>query len=311
MKNLFRKVVFNPFGYDIVPLRPKQAAPAVAPARPPVVSPGDENADIYLHLFGEEAVRQRRFYNIGAEEQFQHPAWTKLNHPSEHYGSDHMDIRWDLMSGLPLPIGDDTAKVIFSRYTLEHVPDEAVAHFFSEAHRALASGGFLRIIVPDIEIYYAAYQLKDASFFYKPKHDSMMFPNENFLSNFNDASFEQKFLWNFASSASLLHADGAEQRVTDEEFKKVFAEMRFEAALDHCKSKCAVEVQRRHPENHINWFSAGKVEAMMRQAGFTHVYRSGYGQSRCPVLRDSQLLEARQPEVGLFMEAQKKRSIGG
>lgn len=302
IKGAVRRFLFHPFGYDLVPLKPAQTGPKPVATLPALSS---ENLEPYVNGFGEEAVREKRFYNIGAEAKFQHPAWSKINHPSEHYGSAHIDLQWDLMSGLPMPVGDGKAKVIFSRYTLEHVTNEAVEHFLSEAYRALAGDGFLRLIVPDIDLYYAAYQLKDTSFFYRPGHDLKTFPNEEFLRNINLASFEQKVLWNFASSASTLHADGAPERITDEEFRKAFADLSFVQALDYCISKCSIEVQRRHPENHINWFSTSKLEAMINKAGFTTVYRSGFGQSRSPVLRDTRLLEARKPEVGLFMEAQK------
>lgn len=305
LKDAIRQLVFHPFGYDLVPLKSEPAAPRPAAAQPPRLKAGSANLDLYAKWFGERAVREKRFYNLGAEASFRHPAWTKINHPSEHYGDEDMDIQWDLASNLPLPIEDGRAKVIFSRYTLEHVTNPAAKYFLAEAYRALADDGFLRIIVPDIEIYYAAYLLKDEAFFYRAKHDLKTFPNEDFRSNMNQASFEQKFLWNFASSASTLHADGAVERIPDQEFQRVFAELSFEDALDYCVSKCSMEVQRRHPENHINWFSAGKLEAMMREAGFGSVYRSGYGQSHCAVLRDTQLLEARQPEVGLFVEAHK------
>ena len=304
IKTALRKIVFNPFGYDLVPLKPAKIATRPAEAAP-ILKKGSVNLDLYVKWFGEQAVRERRFYNVGAEVSFQHPAWTKINHPSEHYGDEDADIQWDLTSDLPMPIEDSRAKVILSRYTLEHVSNPAVEHFLTEAYRALADDGFLRLIVPDIDIYNAAYLLKDEAFFYRPKHDLKTFPNEDFKSNMNLASFEQKLLWNFASSASTLHADGAAERISDQEFQRIFAALSFEDALDHCLSKCSVEVQRRHPENHINWFSAGKLGAMMRKAGFRTVYRSGFGQSQCAVLRDVQLLEAREPGVGLFMEARK------
>lgn len=304
IKGLIRKIFFHPFGYDLVPLQPAQVVAMPAPA-PPALKPGSENIDLYVKCFGAHAVRERRFYNVGAEAQFQHPAWTKINHPSEHYGSASIDLPWDLMSGLPLPVEDGKAKVVFTRYTLEHVPDDAVGHFLSEAYRSTAADGFLRIIVPDVELYYAAYQLRDDAFFYRCKHDLNTFPNEDFVSNLNQASFEQRFLWNFASNASQLHSDGAAERITDDEFKCVFATLSFEDALDYCTSKCSVEIQRRHPHNHINWFTAGKLGSMLHKAGFSKVYRSGYGQSQCAVLRDAQLLEDREPGVGLFMEAQK------
>lgn len=304
IKAAIRKVFFHPFGYDLVPLKPEQTVKKPVPALG-ILEAGSQDVKAYVELFGEEAVSGRRFYNVGAEATFQHPAWTRINYPSQHYGSAQIDLPWDLMSELPMPVENGMAKVIFTRYTLEHVNNEAVEHFLSETHRALAEDGFLRLIVPDIDLYYAAYQLKDASFFYRAKHDLNIFPNEEFLANINQASFEQKFLWNFASSASTLHADGAPERISDDEFRRVFAELNFEQALDYCLSKCSMEVQRRHPENHINWLAAGKLESMTRKVGFSTVYRSGYGQSHCAVLRDTQLLEARGPRFGLFMEARK------
>jgi predicted SAM-dependent methyltransferase len=305
IKDAIRKHFFHPFGYDLVPLKTQQTAVKPLATRPTSKFTG-EDIKPYVEWFGEESVLERRFYNVGAEAKFQHPAWTRINHPSEHYGRAQIDLPWDLMSRLPLPVEDGKAKVIFSRYTLEHVTNEAVEHFLSEAYRALADNSFLRLVVPDIDLYYAAYQLRDVSFFYRPKHDLNIFPNEEFLANINQASFEQKFLWNFASSASTLHADGAPKRISDDEFRRVFTDLKFEQALDYCLSKCSLEVQRRHPENHINWFSAGKLESMIRKAGFSIVYRSGYGQSHCAVLRDTQLLEAREPRLGLFMEARKQ-----
>jgi predicted SAM-dependent methyltransferase len=304
VKNAIRKLVFQPFGYDLVPLKATHDTPMMGPT-PSLPKLDGENLEIYIRWFGEKPLRQRRFYNIGAEAAFKHPAWTKINHPSAHYGDENLDIAWDLDSNRPLPIEDGQAKVIFSRYTLEHANNAAVEYFLSEAFRTLSEDGFLRLIVPDIEIYYAAYLLKDEDFFYRPKHDLKTFPNEDFGSNINLASFEQKFLWSFASSASTLHAAGAEESISDQEFQRIFAALSLEDALDYCLSKCSLEVQRRHPENHINWFSAGKLGAMMHKAGFGTVYRSGYGQSQCAVLRDVQLLEDREPGVGLFMEGRK------
>ncbi|MEX1248260.1 MAG: class I SAM-dependent methyltransferase [Anaerolineales bacterium] len=266
---------------------------------------GEQKPRSLSRWFGEEALRERRFYNVGAEAQFSHPAWTRVNHPSEHYGSENIGIHWELMAGTRFPVEDKKAKVIFSRYTLEHITDEMVQHFLAEAYRALAKDGFLRLVVPDIDIYYAAYELKDEAFFYRPKHDLNTFPNKDFLANINQASFEQKFLWSFASSASELHADGAAKKVSDAELRRVLAEPSLEDALNYCTAKYSLLSQRRHPENHINWFNAAKLSAMVGTDGFTQVYRSGYGQSRCPVLRDTQLLESREPEVGIFLEAQK------
>ena len=303
-----RKYLINPFGYDIVLLK-QEPLPSESgtKAQEHTMQVGTQNQlSQYIELFGENAVRERRFYNIGAEASFKHPAWTVINLPSEHYGEDYMDIAWDLMSGKPLPIEDGKARVIFSRYTLEHVDDKSVQIFIREAHRALMSGGYLRLIVPDIDIFYLAYLAKMPDVFYRPKQDLETFPNHKFLRNPNLASFEQRFLWWFASNASELHPDGAPVRISDQDFRRAFRELSFAEAMNYCTSRCSLEVQKKYRENHINWFNADKLLRMLKEGGFSNNFRSGYGQSKCPILREVNLLESRQPEIGLFVEAIKK-----
>jgi predicted SAM-dependent methyltransferase len=306
IKTAIRKWIFQPLGYDLVPLQRKQKVSKNSVVKnAPASDGGNYHLDQYVELFGEAAVREKRFYNLGAEPRFVHPAWTVINHPSAHYGSDYMHIQWDLLSGDPLPIEDDQAKVIFSRYTLEHVTDKAADHFFREAYRALAIGGYLRIIVPDTDIFYQAYLARMPGLFHRPHQDTEEFPNEKYLSNPNRASFEQRFLWTFASNATELHPDGAPERISDNEFQKAFRDFKYEEALDYCTAKCSLDVQKRYPENHINWFTGDKLTKMIHDAGFDSVYRSGFGRSLCPILRDVQLLEARRPEIGLYVEAMK------
>jgi hypothetical protein len=72
--------------------------------RPPDLAP-------YREIYGPEAVRERRFYNIGAG-SFRHPAWTSVDYPSEWY-RDHgfqFQLVWDLSSGTPLAVPTGTAE---------------------------------------------------------------------------------------------------------------------------------------------------------------------------------------------------------
>jgi predicted SAM-dependent methyltransferase len=306
LKTLVRKVAFNPFGYDIVPLNFKETAAPPQSFQPPSrENSSEDQLDRYIELFGEEAVRERRFYNLGGIESERHPAWLMINHPSDHYGHDTMDIAWDLWSTNPLPIESDSACIVYSRYTLEHAPNPAVEHFLGESFRVLMPGGFLRLIVPDIDLFHWAYLSKDASIFDRGHKPDEEFPDGKFLSNPDKATFEQRFLWTFASNASTLHADGAPERISDGELRDLFTRLSYREALDYCISKCSLETQRRYPEDHINWFNAEKLLTMVKQAGFEQVFRSGCGQSRCPVLRDTRIFDARAPEIGLYIEAIK------
>lgn len=65
------------------------------------------------------------------------------------------DLRWDLRRGLPLP--DGAADSIFAEHLLEHLNLSDGLRLLKECHRVLASGGVLRIGVPDFERYIRAY----------------------------------------------------------------------------------------------------------------------------------------------------------
>lgn len=308
IKTWIRKVLFHPFGYDVVPLKktillepgqPQEEKPAQSSRK------GELDLSLYYRLYGQEAVRQRRFYNIGPGPNFAHPAWTRIDSPSDWYGTDHMHIAWDLLAFDPLPIEESSAHIVYSSYVLEHVTDGACQYFLGEANRVLVPGGFLRIVVPDIDIYYEAFQAGDREFFFKAKAEGATYPNEKYRSNPNQASLAQNFLWNFASAASELHADGAPERIADGELERVFSELSYGEALNYCTARCPLEIQKRYPGNHINWFNESKLARMLREAAFAEPYRSGYGQSRSPVLRDLRYFDHRNPEIGLYLEAIK------
>jgi len=304
--NLVRKIIFHPFGYDVVPLREgKRGKSKTLNRKRARLADKEFDLSPYVEEYGATAIRERAFYNVGAGPNFYHPAWTNVDHPSEWYGKDHVHIAWDMLALTALPVKDETAHVIYSSYALEHITDEACQHFLSEAHRALREGAHLRIVVPDIDIYYAAYRAGERALFYKKKNDASQYPNAKYVRNPNEASLAQNFIWTFASSVSELHVDGSPERVSDAEFEKLIAEQGFEAALDSCTAKCSLEVQRKHPGNHINWYHQNKLEAMLRQAGFSDVYRSDLQQSQAVVLRDLSLFDFRRPEIALYMEAVK------
>ena len=305
LKNLLRKTLFHPFGYDIVPLRERAKRAPKRREGPSETEKEKFDLALYTKFFGRKAVQQRAFYNVGAGPNFSHPAWTNVDHPSEWYGKEHVHIAWDMLALTPLPVEDDSAQIIYSSYALEHISDEACQNFLNEAHRALKVGGFLRIIVPDIDIYYAAYLSGDRSPFYKAKANDAQYPNAKYISNPNEASLAQNLLWTFASSISELHVAGSPERVSDSEFEKVLAEQGLEAALDYFTAKCSLDVQRKHPGNHINWYNQKKLKTMLREAGFDTIYRSAYQQSRTPVLRDLSFFDFRSPEIALYMEVIK------
>ncbi len=265
---------------------------------------------IYKQHYNKDSIDNRRFYNIGAG-SFYHPYWTNIDFYSDWYS--HNDktslsgIHHDLMSLKELPIDNNVAEAVYSSHTVEHITDEAAQKMFNEAYRILKKGGILRVTTPNIDLEYRAFKDNDRSYFYWIDNYSRKkeIKRINISKPMNEASIEQIFLYHFAANVSELHGDGAEERISDNTLRSLFSEMSFNNALNYCTSRCDLKIQSKYPGNHINWWNQEKMTKMFQEAGFTKIYRSGYGQSFSPVMRDVDLFDSTHPKISLYMEAIK------
>src|SRR5512135_1627570 len=157
----------------------------------------------------------------------------------------------------PLPIESNTAEIILSQYSVEHIPDTAAAHFFREAHRALKTDGTLRVVTPNADLDLFAYKNRDlSSFFWIPWMSTpKVYQQMGYRIPLNQASLEQIILVHFAANASTIHVGGNQNQITDEEFREVMDSMPKEDALDYCTSRCSVEIQKKYRTNHMNWWT--------------------------------------------------------
>ncbi len=272
----------------------------------------DDGFDValYRRTYPEESIKARRFYNIGAG-SFRHPCWTNIDNRSDWYGNvfgvDSNGIEYDLLSGEPIPVADGSAELVYTSHTIEHLDDACVQHLFNESYRILKPGGTFRIICPDIDLEYAAWKNNDREFFfwYNDPTNNENLDAKMLAKPFKDASVTQLFLEEFATHTSELVLDGSEPRISDVEFHRIFDEMPYEDALDHCVSRCPLELQRKYPFRHMNWFNEKKVTRMVQQSGFNDVYPSRYRQSKVAVLRNHRFFDNTLPMLSLYMEAVK------
>lgn len=263
-----------------------------------------DDLDLYRRIYGEDATRERRFYNVGAG-TFRHPAWTNVDHESAWYGGTQINLEWDLLALGPFPVPDHSAEIVYTSHTIEHVTDEAVANLFRETRRVLKPGGVVRVTAPNIDLDFRAYREGDREHF---RHyiDRYSLPDHwrtLFTQSLAQASLPQLFLIRFATNASTLHVDGAASRLSDADVDRMFRNEPYEKALDACVARCSLDVQRRFPGNHINWWNPNKVKRFLRDAGFDTVYVSAYGQSRSPVLRNTDYFDNTHPKLSLYVEA--------
>lgn len=231
------------------------------------------------------------YLNVGAG-KWRHPLWHNLDHPVEGYEKSHgrLDIAHDLMSDQPFDVEDNSLRAVFTSHTIEHLNDAYVLRMFKNVHRCLLSGGYFRITCPDAALAYAAYQRGDKSFW---EPDDKKY------------SLEQLFLSVFSASCSSVMDGDEENRVFDEEVRRVFSEMPMEEAFNHFTKDKPISLISKHPQSHDTWFTVDKLKSMLIEAGFTDVWESRYGQSICQPMRDMGYFDTTRPDISLFVECRK------
>lgn len=252
-----------------------------------------------LPLYPEDKKPERpRYLNIGAG-RFTHPRWHNLDNPTPWYTpvQHQLDVAHDLASDLPFPIGSCTLAVAYTSHVIEHLKDRYVAKMFREVHRCLEPKGIFRVVCPDMELEYEAFRRGDDAFFYWRRFPALVLPTTH--------SVEQIFLKHFAAAVSQTHRDQRCPKFSDADVRRIFRRHDMEDFFEFFCSKVPEEVQKDHPQNHCNWFSAKKVTRMLRAAGFDEVYESRYGQSRSPFMRNTLLFDNSRPTSALYVEAIK------
>jgi predicted SAM-dependent methyltransferase len=122
-----------------------------------------------------------------------------------------VDICCDVANGLPLP--DSYVAGIYSEHCLEHVSLRSMPFILREFFRVLQPGAFIRIIVPDLEIYVIRYNeflaTGEHSMPYAaddPTVDGVYTPAMTFNRIMHDLGHQ--FIYDFPTLAKLLAAVG-------------------------------------------------------------------------------------------------------
>lgn len=271
-------------GYDIVRIEPDDLAR-------------------YVDIFGSDAVRDRRFYNIGAG-GFRHPAWTNIDRPSDWYAEMQSGIlAYDLTGNEPLPIDTGTAEILYTSHTIEHVPDSAVERLFAEAYRSLKPGGIFRVTTgPDAETNFRALTRGDEDWFFMDRaYDAPGTFEQFFHAPATSVPLEERWLHHVASQLAPNDRSPSGSKLNAAHVRALIDKHGFPDCLDHLASLC--EYQPDRPGNHVSWWTHDKAIAFLKRAGFSTVYRSGYGQSACPVLRNTLYFDNTHPQFSLYVEA--------
>lgn len=255
--------------------------------------------------YSKSSLKEARFYNVGAG-NFYHPYWTNIDYATEHYAQHqrHPFINHNLMELSDFPLPDNCAQAVYSSHMIEHINDQAVAKFLTESYRILTQGGVIRLTAPDAALDWRAYHTNDIEFWYW-RHEPFFNNPDFFPFPMKDASIEQLLILHLFSQLSPLCKDtSAESHYPDDKARDILCNMPMEQAYDYFAQQCRFNKQ--YPGNHINWWTATKAERFLRQAGFSNIYLSAYGQSTCPPMRNIQFFDNTMPKISFYIEAVKE-----
>jgi len=246
--------------------------------------------------FPKKSLIEKRFYNIGAG-LFSHLYWTNIDYETDYYSNSNKKsfLNHHLMALEPLSIEDNVAELVYSSHTIEHINDDAVRNMLTESYRILKPGGGIRLTTPDAELDFQAYRRNDMKYWYwVDLYRKQGTWEKLFKLPLSQASIHQLFLHHFASQLCEIDIDDtAIKKYSDPEIIEIFQNGANVEALDFFTKQCRFNPD--HPGSHMNWWTHEKAISFLREAGFSDIHISGYGQSFFPALRDITLFDNTHP----------------
>lgn len=115
------------------------------------------------------------------------------------------DILADMTEGVP--VSDQTADLIFSRATLEHLTYRELINHLLESNRILKDGGAIRMVVPDFDTFIKEYKKR---IYWSDLEKNPDLPNENYVDTFVSRMLyhDHYYLHNFDTLSRALQKTG-------------------------------------------------------------------------------------------------------
>ena len=248
-----------------------------------------------------------------------HPAWTTVDRCydermtwSEMHGRPRgpdPDHEWNALECRPLPLEDGAAQMIYCSHMIEHLPVSEAQWFLKECHRLLRPGGVLRIVTPDQALAADAYERGDWMFFLEHQvlHEGV--PAADALCS---ALATERGQRDYAARrlldmfTMLLHPLNAGPNGITRDTCASFISgcSSVEDAMDKA-CRLGDDSLGRRVGGHMSCWTYPKLERSCRIAGFSVVTRSGFRQSRSPLMRHPFYFDRTDPHMSLYAEAVK------
>ena len=260
--------------------------------------------DEYIKSFGSVENAKQKFYNIGAG-TWEHPCWNNIDLPAqtpEFAAIQAPCINHDLVKNEKLPINSNSVEAFYTSHVVEHIPDFANKNLFKEAYRCLNSGGVFRISTgPCADMDWQAILREDENwwYFYDKEFERSLVKQSRPMTVYD------KWLFHLSTPNSVFSSTESENKYSSEEIKKLINENlnSRDKLLNYLTKDVIFDIDA--PGNHVCWWNYNKLNEYLTDAGFSNIYRSGYGQSRLSWMRDLRYFDQTYPQISVYVEAVK------
>jgi hypothetical protein len=255
----------------------------------------------YIIKYGSVEQSRSKFFNIGAA-AWEHPCWTNLDLPAQTRDFAKIQspcIHHDLVNNSKLPIQSASVDAFYCSHVVEHIPESAVLSMMKESFRSLNKDGVLRISTgPCSDLDWSALMRKDSQWW---------FWDENFdlEGDSPPMTIYDRWLYEEATPKSPYSKTKFDKKYTSSEVETLVKKYKESPELLLDIVTDSIQFDPSSAGDHITWWNYDKLRDYLLKAGFKNIYRSGYGQSSSPWMRDLTYFDQTYPQISVYIEAIK------
>ena len=240
--------------------------------------------------------KKRLCLNIGSGAGWHHPNFINLNAIIDK--SSLFSIKQDFTKNKKLPFPESSLEAIYSSHCFEHFVEKDFKDLLKECKRVLRKNGCLRIVVPNIKLFFDSYENKDMSF----------------ISWMKDSEYYKYDSW--LRLISRMIAEPIINRFEDDELYKIYSEKKdykkfCDFLIDEQKKLLEEGAMNNNffPDNHKNYFTDERITDYLTETGFNNIEISSSNKSKYKFFRNTRifknLFDKTRPDMSMYVECQK------
>ena len=233
--------------------------------------------------------------NIGAGPYFKRAGWKSADYLPSFSTSQKDLVHLDLLQNLDeFPFSN--LEAIYTSHTFEHFQLGMTKRLIKSSYNSLKPGGYLRVVVPDAKLILSKVRDGNTSYF-------RFF--ESYFKNHKDMNVDVYDYGLLLLCTPLCRVDRIDKNNIDgtTKFKKLITSSTDDEIINILNDH-----NYRNDEEgskHLSCYGEELMIEMLKQVGFSNVYRSAFMQSSYGPMREAPIFDGTHPWMSLYIEAVK------